>query len=157
MIYTVDDRYVHNLLRQTSAVVQLLRRQAKRPQRVPVPTHSTSTDTCGHTMDLVPDLEGSYGLLDERERLVAVLVDVLLVGILVVALAAVRVGLVAVRLDDGRVGGRALEAGVPGGELWRGQLPGSVHDKQDKGHLHHHQLCRSRRCTTSPARCAGRP
>jgi len=56
-------------------------------------------------------------LLDESKCLRAVLVDVLLVRVGVVAVAAIRVRRVAVRLDDGRVGGRALEAAGAGGEL----------------------------------------
>ena len=55
--------------------------------------------------------------LDESESLRAVLVDVLLVGVGIVAVAAVGVGRVAVRLDDACVGGRALEASRAGSEL----------------------------------------
>jgi hypothetical protein len=68
---------------------------------VPAPTHLSSIEE----------------LLDEGERLLAVLVDVLLVRVGVVAGAAVGVGRVAVRLDDGRAGGRALEPTRAGGEL----------------------------------------
>jgi hypothetical protein len=55
--------------------------------------------------------------LDECEGLLAVLVHVLLVGVGIVSIAAVRVCRIAVRLDDGRVGGRALEAAGAGSEL----------------------------------------
>lgn len=55
--------------------------------------------------------------LDESQSLRSILVDVLLVGIGVVAVAAVWVGGVAVRLDDGGAGGCALEARWAGGEL----------------------------------------
>jgi len=55
-------------------------------------------------------------LLDERHGLRAVLVDILLMRVRVVAVAAVGIGGVAVGLDDGRVGGGALEAGGAGGE-----------------------------------------
>jgi hypothetical protein len=48
--------------------------------------------------------------LDERKRLGAVLVNVLLVSVGVVAVAAVWVRSVAVRLDDGGASGRTLEA-----------------------------------------------
>jgi hypothetical protein len=48
--------------------------------------------------------------LDEGKRLRAVLVDVLLVSVCVVAGTAVWVGGIAVGLDDGGVGGRACEA-----------------------------------------------
>jgi hypothetical protein len=47
--------------------------------------------------------------LDERKRLGAVLVNVLLVSIGIVAVAAVWVRSVAVRLDDGGASGRTLE------------------------------------------------
>jgi hypothetical protein len=55
--------------------------------------------------------------LDESERLGAVLVDVLLVCVGIIAVAAVRVGGVAVRLDDAGAGWRAFEATGTGGEL----------------------------------------
>jgi len=67
---------------------------------------------------LTANLSGIHELLDESEGLLAVLVDVLLVRVGVVAVAAVRVGRVAVGLDDGRVGGRALVAAGAGGELF---------------------------------------
>src|SRR5690349_1266596 len=63
-------------------------------------------------------LSGIEELLDEGKRLLAVLVDVLLVRVGVVAVAAVGVGRVAVRLDDGRAGRRALEAAGAGSELF---------------------------------------
>lgn len=53
--------------------------------------------------------------LDEVESLRAVLVDVLLVGIGIISGAAIWVGRVAVRLDDGGGSWRALEA------LWAGR------------------------------------
>jgi hypothetical protein len=48
--------------------------------------------------------------LDESKSLGAVLVDILLVSVGVVSGAAVWVGSIAVRLDDGGTGGRACEA-----------------------------------------------
>jgi len=54
---------------------------------------------------------------DEGKCLLAVLVDVLLVRVGVVAGAAVRVSRVAVRLDDGRARGGALKASGTGREL----------------------------------------
>ena len=68
---------------------------------------------------LNPHLCGDLAL-NERKSLRAVLVDVLLVSIGVVTVAAVWVSGVAVRLDDAGAGGRALEAGRAGGELWLG-------------------------------------
>ena len=65
-----------------------------------------------------PNLGGIEELLDEGQRLCSVLVDVLLVRVGIVAVAAVRVGRVAVRLNDGRLGRRALEALGTGGELF---------------------------------------
>jgi hypothetical protein len=62
-------------------------------------------------------LSGVDELLDEGKRLLAVLVDVLLVRVGVVAVAAVGVGRVAVRLDDGRASRRALEAARAGSKL----------------------------------------
>jgi hypothetical protein len=58
---------------------------------------------------LASHLCGDLGL-DESKSLRTVLVDVLLVSIGVVAVAAVWVRGIAVRLDDGGVGGRAGEA-----------------------------------------------
>jgi hypothetical protein len=55
--------------------------------------------------------------LDESKGLGAVLVDVLLVRVGIVAVAAVWVGGVAVRLDDGGAGGCALESRRTGGKL----------------------------------------
>ena len=54
--------------------------------------------------------------LDEGESLVAVDVDVLLVVVGVVSVAAVRIGRIAVALDDAGVGGRALESLWTSGE-----------------------------------------
>jgi hypothetical protein len=48
--------------------------------------------------------------LDEGKSLGAVLVDVLLVGVGVITVAAVWIGGIAVGLDDGGAGGRAREA-----------------------------------------------
>jgi hypothetical protein len=62
-------------------------------------------------------LSGIDQLLDEGHRLLAVLVDVLLVRVGVVAGAAIGVAGVAVRLDDTRAGRRALEASGAGGKL----------------------------------------
>jgi hypothetical protein len=59
--------------------------------------------------------------LDESKCLRAVLIDVLLVCVGVVAVAAVRVGGVAVRLDDAGAGGRAREATGTSGELDRSE------------------------------------
>ena len=56
--------------------------------------------------------------LDEGQRLGTVLVAILLMRVGVGARAAVRVGRVAVRLNDGRLGRRALEALGAGGELF---------------------------------------
>jgi hypothetical protein len=58
---------------------------------------------------LAKHLCGDLGL-DESKSLGAVLVDVLLVSVGVIAVAAVWVRGIAVRLDDGGVGGRAGEA-----------------------------------------------
>lgn len=55
--------------------------------------------------------------LNESQRLRAILVDILLMGVGVIAIAAVRVRGVAVRLDDAGVGGRAGEACWAGGKL----------------------------------------
>lgn len=60
-------------------------------------------------------LSGDLGL-NEGHGLRSVLVDVLLVGVGIVSVAAVRVCAVAVALDDARVGRRALEALRTGGE-----------------------------------------
>ena len=62
-------------------------------------------------------VQSPANLEKEGERLAAVLVDILLVRVLVVALAAVWVGLVAVRLHDGGIPRRALEARGPRSEL----------------------------------------
>lgn len=62
-------------------------------------------------------LSSVHELLDESQRLLTVLVDVLLVRVGIVAVAAVGVGRVAVRLDDGRAGRGALEAAGAGSEL----------------------------------------
>lgn len=67
---------------------------------------------CIHTERLCGELA-----LDESQSLGSVLVDVLLVGVGVVAVAAVRVGGVAVRLNDGGACWCALEARWTGGEL----------------------------------------
>ena len=56
-------------------------------------------------------------LLDKTKGLLAILVNILLVRVGVVAVATVRVGGVAVGLDDGGVGGRALETALAGREL----------------------------------------
>lgn len=58
--------------------------------------------------------------LDERQRLRAVLVDVLLVRVCVVSIAAVGVGGVTVALDDAGAGRGALEALRAGGETLGG-------------------------------------
>ena len=55
--------------------------------------------------------------LDESKSLRSVLVDVLLVCICVVAIAAVGIGSITVRLEDAGVCGRALESGGALGEL----------------------------------------
>lgn len=59
---------------------------------------------------------GNLGL-DEGESLGAVLVNILLVSVGVIAVAAVWVSSVAVRLDDACVGRRALEASGARGKL----------------------------------------
>lgn len=56
--------------------------------------------------------------LDESQGLLAVLVDILLVGVGIVSIAAIRISSVTVRLDDGGAPRRALESGRAGGELW---------------------------------------
>lgn len=61
-------------------------------------------------------LGGEFGF-DECEGLGAVFVDVLLVRVGIVAVAAVGVCGVAVGLDDAGAGGGALETGGAGGEL----------------------------------------
>ena len=55
--------------------------------------------------------------LDESQCLRAVLVDVLLMGIGVITVAAIGVSCVTVTLDDAGVCGRAFEAGWAGGKL----------------------------------------
>jgi Mn2+/Fe2+ NRAMP family transporter len=65
---------------------------------------------------LAQHLCGDLGL-DEGKSLGSVLVDVLLVGVGVVAVAAVWVGRIAVRLDDGGTGRCALEARWASSEL----------------------------------------
>ena len=56
--------------------------------------------------------------LDESQSLRTVLVDILLVRVGVVAVAAEWVSSVAVRLDDACTGGSTLEASRASGELW---------------------------------------
>ena len=60
---------------------------------------------------------GSDLALDEGESLVSINVDILLVVIGVVSVAAVRVLRVAIALDDAGVGWRAFEAAGTGGKL----------------------------------------
>lgn len=58
-------------------------------------------------------------LLDERQCLASILIDVLLVRVRIIAIAAVRIGGVTVRLNDGRIGGRTLvSAGTSRKLVW---------------------------------------
>lgn len=70
-----------------------------------------------HLSQDIRHLRSDLGL-DESQSLGAVLVDVLLVRVGVVASAAVGIGGVAVRLEPVGLGGRALEALGTGSELF---------------------------------------
>jgi len=82
-------------------------------------TDVISSDLYNSTLSSTISRRRIEELLDERKRLLTVLVDVLLVRVGVVAVAAVRIRRIAVRLDDARVGRGALEAALAGGELFR--------------------------------------
>jgi hypothetical protein len=91
--------------------------------------------------------------LDESERLGAVFVDVLLVCVGIIAVAAVRVGGVAVRLDDAGARWRAFEATGTGGELVMSEIvPISL-----TGTSLRLLLCRFRHCMADRSGCAGLP
>jgi len=93
--------------------------------------------------------------LNESQRLWAVLVDILLVRVGVVAVAAVGVGRVAVRLDDTWVCRGALEAGWTGGELT--YIISLILSKKTGRRNLRPCWCKCQHCMADQQRCVGHP